>query len=163
MTRFPYAPRLAALSLAIATALSGSPAFADDDEGENFGAVTDPVVKQECSACHMAFSPAMLPAKSWEAITGNLADHYGDNASLDAATTAAVRDWLVANASQPNRWMVNAADGGDTPMRITETAWWVSVHDHEVRPSRFTDPKVGSKANCTACHRGAEQGYFEDD
>lgn len=161
MTRIRTRPLAALFPLALAASL---PAFAASaEEGEYFGVVTDPVVRQECSACHMAFPPGMLPAKSWEAITGNLVDHFGENASLDAATTAAVHDWLVANAARPGRWMSSAVDGNDAPMRITDTVWWVSEHRGEVRPSRFEGPKVGSKANCAACHRGAEQGYFEDD
>lgn len=161
MTRSCSTPLATLFPLALAAFFSGVPASAE--EGVYFGSVTDPVVKQECSACHMAFSPGMLPAKSWQAITGNLADHFGENATLDDATTAAVRDWLVANAAKPSRWMTDAADGSDAPMRITGTAWWTSIHNGEVRPSSFDDPKIGSKANCAACHRGAEQGYFEDD
>jgi mono/diheme cytochrome c family protein len=152
----------AGLSLAIAAGLimTGSPAFSE--EGHYFGVVSDPVVKEECSACHMAFPAAMLPAKSWEAIANGLTDHFGENATLDHKTTAAVREWLTSNAAAPGRWMTNTA-GGDTPMRITETAWWTRAHNGEVSPAAFEDPRVGSKANCAACHRGAEKGFFEDD
>ena len=158
----PGGLRAASLSLALAAGFA-SAATAEEGEGVYFGAVTDPTVKQECSACHMAFSAGMLPATSWKAILGDLSNHYGEDASLHDKTIAAIRDWLTGNAAQPSRWMTNAADGGDTPMRITETTWWTRVHDGEVNPAAFDNPRVGSRANCAACHRGAEQGFFGEE
>ncbi len=48
-----------------------------------------------------------------------------------------------------------------TPLRITETAYWLEKHD-EIRTSTWMHPKVGSKANCAACHLDAEKGTYED-
>jgi hypothetical protein len=31
-----------------------------------------------------------------------------------------------------------------------------------VGPDKWTSPGVKSKANCIACHKGAEQGVYED-
>lgn len=163
MTKSISTPLATVLSIAFLAISGASATRAEEGEGINFGMVADPTVKSECSACHMAFPPGMLPAASWERIMGNLSDHFGEDASLDDATTRAVRDWLSAHAARPSRWMENAAEGGGAPIRITETAWWVAAHGEEVRPSRFDDPKIGSKANCAACHRGAEQGFFGDD
>jgi len=39
----------------------------------------------------------------------------------------------------------------------------VREHRGEVRPGAFEDPRVKSKANCVACHRGAEMGSYDDD
>ncbi|MDH5218993.1 MAG: diheme cytochrome c, partial [Gammaproteobacteria bacterium] len=44
--------------------------------------VTDSLYKEECSACHMAYQPGLLPARSWEKMMDNLADHFGENAEL---------------------------------------------------------------------------------
>lgn len=132
-------------------------------EGQMFPPVDDPMVKTECSACHMAFPAGMLPARSWQAITGDLANHFGEDASLDAASVTAITDWLTANAAKPGSRVMRGIADTETPLRITETAWWTRAHQGEVNPAWFKDPKVGSKANCVACHgKGAEQGYFGD-
>ena len=57
-----------------------------------------PKYQQECAACHAAFPPGMLPASSWRRVMDNLKQHYGTDASLDAAATAELSGWLVANA-----------------------------------------------------------------
>jgi ABC-type Zn2+ transport system substrate-binding protein/surface adhesin len=51
--------------------------------------------KAECGDCHMAYPPSMLPASSWRAMMGNLEDHFGNNAELDAATASRVTAFLT--------------------------------------------------------------------
>ena len=43
----------------------------------------------------------------------------------------------------------------------TETAWFQDKHD-EVSPATFKRPKVGSAANCAACHPRADQGNYDE-
>ncbi len=134
--------------------------------GEQFPPVRDEVVMKECSACHMAFPPGTLPARSWHKLMAGLSDHFGENASLDPATTRHITDFLVANAADADGRKSRVLRGlgeADTPLRISEAPWWIRAHQGEVRPDAFQDPRVGSKANCIACHRGAAKGYFEDD
>ena len=54
---------------------------------------------KECGACHMVYSPQMLPQRSWEAMMSNLDNHFGDNAQLDEPTRADVLGYLLANAA----------------------------------------------------------------
>ncbi len=114
----------------------------------------------ECGACHMAFPAQFLPARSWQAITGDLANHFGEDASLDPDTTKVITDYLVANAANsPNgnpRILAGIAKA-DIPLRITETPWWIRRH-REVSPAQFTQPNVKSKSNCIACHRNGNYG-----
>jgi len=49
----------------------------------------------------------------------------------------------------------------ETPLRITETAWFVRKHD-EVSRTIWSRKSVKSAANCAACHRQAEQGVFNE-
>lgn len=67
----------------------------------------------ECSGCHMAFLPGLLPAASWKKIMSGLDKHFGTDASLSPADSAEITDFLVKNPS--NRWTSNAA-----PLRITD-------------------------------------------
>ena len=114
----------------------------------------------ECGACHMAFPAQFLPARSWQAITGDLANHFGEDASLDPDTTKVITDYLVANAANsPNgnpRILAGIAKA-DMPLRITETPWWIRRH-REVPASRYAQPNVKSKSNCLACHRNGNYG-----
>lgn len=153
-----------AAGLTLLGALAAPPAARA--EGERFAPVADPVVAKECAACHMAFPAGMLPARSWRAVTANLKDHFGEDASLDPKTTAHVTDWLVAHAADAGSAKSKALRGlaaDAVPLRISETPWWKRAHDREVSPKAFANPKVGSKANCVACHAGATKGVYEDD
>jgi Dihaem cytochrome c len=121
--------------------------------------------KKECGECHMPFPPEMLPARSWRALMGDLAKHFKENASLDAATTKAIADFLVANAADSGRRGADRALRGlaatDVPLRITETPAWLREH-RELTPAYMARRGVKLKSNCVACHRGALNGDFDD-
>jgi len=120
------------------------------------GVVTDKVVKEECSACHMAYPAGFLPAESWKTIMGNLDNHFGGDASLDDQTVQHITDYLVKNASRRIRFKK-----GQPPLRISKLRWFVRQHKWEV--SRRAKKRAGTMSNCTACHSGADKGYFGDD
>ncbi|MEI7538909.1 MAG: hypothetical protein WCJ76_16955, partial [Comamonadaceae bacterium] len=48
-----------------------------------------------------------------------------------------------------------------TPLRITETPYWVKKH-RDITVADWQSPKVKSRSNCAACHLDAEAGTFED-
>lgn len=140
--------------------------YARADGGHYYAPVTDAVVKEECGSCHMAYAPAMLPARSWQRLMAGLDRHFGDNASLDAATATRVGNYLVAHAADVpgqrhgGKLMRGLADNA-TPLRITELPGWIRKHD-EVSAREWKDPAVRSKSNCSACHTAAPRGYYED-
>lgn len=132
-----------------------------------FPPVQDKLTQAECGSCHLAYPPSMLPAASWKKMMGSLDQHFGDNASLDAQSTAAITSYLVANAgdaggSAYGRKLLRGLAGDAAPQRITTLPKWVREH-REVSQREWARKEVGSKANCAACHKGAEKGYFEDD
>lgn len=125
--------------------------------------------QSECGSCHMAYPAALLPADSWHALMGNLADHFGENAELMPETAGKIEAYLTANAADKRRtWasarMLRNLDGDkQTVLRITELPYFKAKH-HEV-PARMVqdNPKVRSFSNCNACHQKAEQGVFDED
>ena len=159
----PFRPVFMTL-LALSTAgLVFTRAQAGDEE--YFAPVTDPATLSECGSCHLAFPPSMLPAASWTRMMAELQDHFGDDASLDADTTAAITRYLVANAGDAGGYRRDILRGlprGAAPQRITELPKWVHEHD-EVSAAEWRAKDVGSKVNCPACHVDADKGYFEDD
>lgn len=115
-----------------------------------------PKYQQECAACHVAYPPGMLPATSWQRLMGNLKNHYGTDASLDAATIKDLSVWLGTHAGTYKR--VKEEPPQD---RITRSAWFIRKHD-EVAPATWKLPVVKSAANCAACHTRADQGEFNE-
>jgi cytochrome c551/c552 len=152
------------LAVAALLAVVASPAIAAEDLGL---AVTNSVARKECGACHVPYSPQFLPARSWRKIMSALNDHFGEDASLSDKARKTILDYLVANASDVSKTRVARAFSRDiaptdTPLRITRTPIWVAIHE-EVAPHWWSDPRVKSKANCSACHRGAAQGFYGDE
>jgi cytochrome c553 len=133
-------------------------AHADDDEGRQ-PAVTNAKWVAECSACHFAYPPRMLPAESWRAIMAGLDKHFGSNASLDAADANEITVFLEKNADTRKK---SHESSGKPLLRITETRWFKSEH-REVAARTWKLPKVKSPANCAACHTKAESGDFNED
>ncbi len=138
------------LLAAVAFSLLPVMASAGDD---NYRPIRDETVKKECGACHLAFQPGLLPASSWKAIMGGLGDHFGEDASLDEETARHITDYLMRNSGRDKR--------GKAPLRITELRWF--VHEHKKEVSARAMKKAGTMANCAACHRGADKGYYDDD
>ncbi len=165
-SRLPFFPSAAVTAAAaiVASLLAVPSASADDDE--YFPPVRNEVVLKECSECHLAFPPSMLPARSWRALMAGLDDHFGENASLDEASVQYIADYLSSAAADTGgrrKGVLRGLAPDEVPLRISETPWWIRQHRGEVRPGAFEDPRVGSKANCVACHRRAERGDYEDD
>ena len=135
----------AALCLGIASA-------AQSADGQAFA-----VYQQECGACHVAYPAGMLPAASWEHLVGHLNQHFGVDASLDAATERDIRAWLQQRAGT----FRHAANEKPPQDRITHTRWWQRQHD-EVSAAAFKRKSVGSASNCGACHPNASLGKFSE-
>ena len=138
---------LRAALLCALVASAAAPAFAGSR------APLDPTYVAECASCHIPYPPRFLPAASWRALMGNLGDHFGTDASLDAQTVAAVLQYLEVNARRPR------ASDSPTPLRITETRWF--RHEHGT-PDKLVrrHPTIKSAANCGACHTDAANGRF---
>lgn len=153
-------------------------ALSDDDWGEErleqmrrhsigVAAPHDPVYQAECGSCHMAYPPGLLPAVSWQKIMDGLADHFGDNAELEATTRETVTRYLLMHSADQGDYRRSRAMMRDMPVsaiptRITELPYF--RHEHDEVPSRLVsdNPQVGSFANCIACHRNAERGSFSE-
>ena len=110
----------------------------------------------ECAACHTAYTPGLLPARSWQRIMAGLDKHYGTDASLDDATVKQLSAWLTANAGTGRR-----ARSEPPQDRITTSSWFIREHD-EVPAGTWKRPAVKSPSNCVACHTQADQGNYSE-
>ena len=152
-------------------------AYSDDDRGKSDGgiygkttdvpAVSNKLYATECGSCHFAFQPGWLPERSWRKIMATLDNHFGDNAELDDASRETITNYLVGRSADvlPNRMsnrIMRSLRADETPLRISGLAFM--QHEHNEIPRRMLEgnPKVGSRANCLACHSQADKGFFNE-
>ncbi len=125
-----------------------NPLFADKRSNPVALEKNYPLLQQECASCHTLYPPQMLQANSWREMMGELDNHFGDDASLDAQDTAAITDLLLAYSGTSSK-----LDGGQ---RITKSSFWKRHHrgmDEDV----FESKEIKSPANCKACHQDIEE------
>tara|TARA_R110002012_G_scaffold77826_4_gene198130 strand:- start:20433 stop:21008 length:576 start_codon:yes stop_codon:yes gene_type:complete len=165
------------LSLLSVGFISSQQAFSfDDDKSWDFSELKKPGVlavknesyKQECGSCHMAYSPGLLPKKSWIKVMDNLEEHYGDNAELTAQLHVKILNYLTTNSAdvsdyKRSRKIMASLDKTQLTDRITLTPYFIRKHD-EI-PKRFVidNPKVGSFSQCNLCHSNTVNGSFSED
>lgn len=144
--------------------------FGDGDRSNYRSPVStpkSPAYVSECGSCHMAYPPALLPARSWAALMTGLSDHFGDNAELSADSAAQIRNYLVSNAADHATAcrasaFARSVPGDQTPLRITDTPYFKRRHDEVPLSVVKKVPEIGSFSNCQACHRGAQAGSFSE-
>lgn len=132
--------------------------------------VTDKLYQEECGACHFAYQPGLLPAKSWEKLLDAeaLRKHFGVNAELDDDTLKALRDYALANAAdrswyKRSRKIAVATAQGPAPLRITELHY-ISRKHHDIPEKMIKGNKgVKSLSFCDKCHTQAGQGVYDAD
>lgn len=136
-------------------------------KSNNIAMVTEPVHKEECGSCHMAYPPGLLPDRSWNKLMLELENHFDENAELDGKTHKTITKFLLANSADKSgrrraKKFNRSINFNDTPIRISETPYFKREHD-EI-PTRLVtqNTKVNSFSQCDACHTKAEQGSFNE-
>ena len=137
-----------------------------EEYGENYqrSAMTmNTAYTEECGSCHMAYPAMLLPPPGWRQLMAGLADHFGENAELDAATRDEIEVYLVRESGRAayNKLFRNLRDAA--PLRITGLPYFVREHD-EIPPRLVTgNDQVKSLSQCNTCHRDAQRGRFDED
>jgi cytochrome b len=123
----------------------------------------DPTYTQECGSCHMAYPPSLAPRSRWSAIMDGLADHFGEDASLEPRLISRIRTYLAMNAAE--KWDTHAAhelqsSNPQDPLRLTATPFWIRMHGG-IPESVFKSRAVAAKGACEKCHSDASTGRFD--
>lgn len=125
---------------------------------------------EECSACHFAYQPGLLPARSWKKLLDSkaLGEHFGENAELDEEVRLEIEKYAVANAadesnSKRSRKIMASLPRKSTPLRITEIPYIKEKHSEIPKEMIAGNPQVKSLSNCNHCHTRADKGVFDDD
>jgi hypothetical protein len=156
------------LPLVLGVGLTGYWLVASSSEGEAaFPMPTGKLYGSECGSCHTAYAPGLLPARSWQKMMAELDKHFGEDASLAEPERQAILaelTRLAADGPQANLLMRRIAGGiprQEAPQRISTTPFFKYMHD-EVPAYIWKRARIGSPANCGACHSKADAGrYFE--
>jgi hypothetical protein len=136
------------------------------DSTNGFFPATDPTYVKECGACHFAYSPGLLPARSWELHMQRLEKHFGEAVSLAPATREAIRAYLLQHAAdnspyEGSRYYIAKVDPNATPYRFLDVPLHREMHRiiQEVISVK-SKVKVRTLTNCNACHQWAPEGSF---
>ena len=127
---------------------------------EKISPVNHALTEEECSACHFAFPPSMLAAASWTSMMTTLESHFGEDASLDEDSVAAIMHYLVSNSAD-SAWIGNRFSRGQTndwPIRVTQTDHW--LREHKNLSFKNVNFDVINRSDCVACHENAANGDF---
>jgi hypothetical protein len=110
-------------------------------------AVSNAKWKEECGACHVAFPPRFQPAGVWRTLMHGLDNHFGSDATLDAAAVEEITAFLEKNAVGEGR----PASEGEARRLSVE------------RGERFFKETHGNEFRCASCHNDnpAEPGKSE--
>jgi cytochrome b len=126
-------------------------------------AAVDPTYAKECGSCHMAYPPSLAPRALWRGVIGGLAEHFGEDASLNEPTRAQILDYLLSHAAETaDTRAANEMRETDAsaPLRLTATPFWRRTHA-EIDASVFKSKAVGAQGACYACHLDAASGRFD--
>lgn len=117
---------------------------------------------EECAACHMPYHPSLRPSASWARMMSTLDDHFGEDASLPEETRTEIADWLEEHAAETvdnKPAMLWRRLEETVPVSLPETQAWQHIHA-SVDNAVFKRRSVFSRANCAACHRDYQVGWF---
>jgi len=139
---------------------------AHDRGGLDLNPVSDPTYKEKCGACHLAYTPGLLPAESWRKMLSQPEDHFGESLDLDPEAKNSIANYLEANSADRSTAKrsvkIMRSLGSQAPMRITEIPLFRKKH-HEISAAVLQRQSIGSLSNCSACHARAEEGIYDDD
>jgi hypothetical protein len=131
-----------------------------------FQPVTDATYRKECGACHFAYLPGLLPARSWNRVLDQLGNHFGENVEFGSVVSTTLREYLTSNAGDkvPDKGpavLLERVDVHTTPERITQIPLVIRNHI-VVREVIKVNGQVKARTitNCDACHQKAGEGSF---
>ncbi len=166
------APRRAAMAGAvvavvvlIAASWVGLSGWLDGYQKHQANAAPDKVImgawERECSSCHLAYSPALLPMRSWRRMLHEQDAHFGEDLFLREVK---IRELLAeaGSVAAPSwaAWKLGQAAAPDaSPQRISELGFWREVHS-KLPETAYQAPISAGRHDCEACHRDGHSGIF---
>jgi len=171
--------RITGLILAAAATLSATAAISAEqgffgrtfsvERHKEVAAVNNKAYADECSSCHYAYPPGLLPEASWRKLLAPLAlsDHFGENIEMKEAVRVEVLDYAVKHAAdqaaEKRSRKIMSSLGTAAPLRISEVSYIKRKHSEIPEQLIKGNAKVNSLAQCDTCHTDAKNGNLDDD
>jgi len=139
----------AAMAIWVVAAILAPPVNAQD-----LAAPMPPSYRFECGSCHVPYPAALMTQRGWSDLLQSLDNHFGENAVPEIPARREIEQYLTQHANVKEHSFGSRTE----PARISTTHWFRLTHG--VAKKLFKDIRVGTVANCSACHRQAEGGQF---
>ena len=129
--------------------------------------VTNELYAKECSSCHFAYQPGLLPERSWVKVMEGLEDHFGTDATLEPEDNKKILDYLVNNSAEKfrnykrSRKIDDSITRNEAPIAVSKTRYFERKH-REIATKLILQKEVGSLSNCMACHTTADKGSYSE-
>jgi hypothetical protein len=131
-----------------------------------FAPVNNEVYAKECGACHFAYLPGFLPARSWHAILSKPDAHFGETLALPPAVLQTIESYVVENAADKtdrlgSKQLLLRQPEDVTPLRVTDIHMMRRNH-RVIREVVKINSQVQARSltNCDSCHTNAKNGSF---
>jgi hypothetical protein len=166
---------LAAAAASIFLLVTGTAQAADDrfdrEHYEGLGGfkpVSNDAYRKECGACHFAYLPGFLPARSWNRVMDGLGNHFGESVQLAPELGTSLRAYLIDNAADkvPEKGpavLLERLDPNKAPLRITQVPLIYRQHlvvRSVLKTNTHAKELVQGITNCDTCHEKAADGQF---
>jgi len=171
--------RILATLLAIAPLVAANPSAAADgwfsrmfsfERDKEVKAVSLKSYQDECSSCHYAYPPGLLPEVSWNKLLAKpaLTKHFGENIEMKESLRIELLSYAVANSAEKvsakrAQKIMASLEKGAAPERITETPYIKRKHQNIPENMIKGNPKVLALSQCDTCHTQAKAGNLDDD
>jgi len=141
------------------------------DSMMGFLAVKDALYLRECGTCHFAYSPGLLPARSWKLHLDRMktGKHFGESVQLAPDARARIEEYLTRNAAdvspyEGSKTLMERISQAQTPYRLSSVPLFKEMHTVIWEVINVKNKvKVRTLANCNACHKRADDGSFGND
>ena len=133
-------------------------------------AVSLKAYNDECSSCHYAYPPGLLPAASWQKLLAPaaLSKHFGENIEMKESLRVELLNYAIKNSADKasakrSQKIMSSLSQDLAPERITEVPYIRRKHQDIPENMIKGNPKVVALSQCDTCHTQAKTGNLDDD
>lgn len=102
-----------------------------------------------CSSCHIALPPAVLPTESWRQILLQPDKHYGQKLPKMNPLDIRIMWSYIRDYSRPLK------EGEEKPERVSQSRYFYALHP------KVELPEVVRLSNCGSCHTGISKFDYQ--
>jgi Dihaem cytochrome c len=126
-----------------------------------------PAYQKECGSCHTAYQPEFLSKKAWDRVLAGQKEHFGDDLGMTTQKIEEIRSFLYSRAQDVSGGKIarkmSASPAKDAnSIKISDNGYFIKEH-RRISKADLDKKGLKSLANCTTCHKGADNGYYDED